>query len=101
MAAAGLSDKFHSTELVKRPHGILKPIDKNELSTNKRVKYKVTDPLVAPVEKVDVPDHLLNTSKPTTFLASMATSFFDELWWFLPRNLRQAAAESNVRSCSR
>ena len=76
MAAAGLAEKFHSTELVKRPHGILKPIDKNELSSNKRVKYKVTDPLVAPIEKIDVPDHLLNTSnKNRPSLASIYNIF--------------------------
>ncbi len=31
--------------------------------TRKRARLKITDPLVAPIQKVSVPNHLLNTSK--------------------------------------
>ena len=39
-----------------------KKIPPIEKKTTKSVKLKLTDPLVAPVEKLEVPNYVLNTS---------------------------------------
>lgn len=61
-----------SSDIRLNPNRVIPPIPSNNSSNRlqelqiiprKPNKFKLTDSLVAPAEKIDVPNHILNTSK--------------------------------------